>query len=298
MLIKELGEFKLIERFRRRIKLDTSVFLGSKDDCAVLKFDKQRYQLFTCDMIIEGVDFTSRDKPYLIGRKAIAISVSDISACLGIPTHCLVSMGVPKHTPLRFIDSLFKGMQDICREYKVNIVGGDLSASSRIVIDVSMLGLVEKKKLALRSGAMPGDFIFVTGDLGGSIRGKHLKFTPRLNEARFLSRNFKVNSMIDISDGLVSDLSHILEQSKAGAFIYEGLIPISKQARGLSDALTSGEDFELLFTLSPKEARRLVKRKKTNFSLIGEVVERKYNFKLVYNSGKIKDIKLKGFSHF
>jgi thiamine-monophosphate kinase len=298
MLVKDLGEFKLIERFRKRIKLDSSVIVGSGDDCAVLKFDKKRYQLFTCDMIMENVDFTLKDDPYLIGRKAVAVSISDIASSCGLPKHCLISLGVPKNTPLKFLDCLFRGMLDICREYKINIAGGDLSSSNRVVIDVSMLGLVEKKHLALRSTTKPGDYIFVTGELGGSILGKHFKFTPRVREARFLSKNFKINAMIDVSDGLVQDLNHILIQSKVGAVIYEELIPLSPQAHGLSDALNNGEDFELIFTMPQIEAKRFLNRKIINFKFIGEIVDKKYGFKLTYSSGKIKDIKLKGFTHF
>ncbi|PIP19274.1 MAG: thiamine-monophosphate kinase [Candidatus Omnitrophica bacterium CG08_land_8_20_14_0_20_41_16] len=303
MLVKDLGEFRLIERFRKRILLDSSVIAGSGDDCAVLKFDKKRYQLFTCDMIVENVDFTLKDNPYLIGRKAVAISISDIASCCGLPWYCLISMGMPKNTPVKFVDRIFKGMLDISREYNINIAGGDLSRSGRIVIDVSMLGLVEKKNLTLRSSARTGDCIFVTGELGGSILGKHLRFTPRIKEARFLAKNFKVNAMIDISDGLVQDLRHILKQSKVGAVIYEEFIPLSPKARNLSDALKSGEEFELLFTLPRKEAKRILNKKLVTFKFIGEIVDRKYGFKLINEAGKIKDINLKGnsltgFTHF
>ena len=298
MLVKDLGEFKLIERFRKQIKPDSSLIVGSGDDCAVLRFDRQKFQLFTCDMIVENVDFTLKDDPYLIGRKAVAVSISDIASSCGLPKHCLVSLGVPKNTPLKFLDRLFKGMSDICREYQINIAGGDLSSSSKVIIDVSMLGLVEKKRLTLRSAAKPGDYIFVTGELGGSILGKHFKFTPRIREARFLSENFKINAMIDVSDGLAQDLGHILSQSKAGAVIYEELIPLSPQARNLSDALNNGEDFELIFTMTQMEGKRLLKKRIINFKLIGEIVDKKYGFKLTYCSGKIKDIKLKGFTHF
>jgi thiamine-monophosphate kinase len=298
MLVKDLGEFKLIERFRKQIKPDPSVIVGSGDDCAVLEFDKKRHQLFTCDMIVENVDFTLKDDPYLIGRKAVAVSISDIASSCGLPKHCLISLGVPKNMPLKFLDRLFKGMLDICSEYKINIAGGDLSSSSRLVIDVSMLGLVEKKYLRLRSAAKPGDYIFVTGDLGGSILGKHFKFTPRVREARFLSENFKIHAMIDISDGLAQDLNHILIQSKAGAVIYEELIPLSPQARDLSGALNNGEDFELIFTMPQIEGKRLLSKRIVNFKLIGEIVDKKYGFKIAYTSGRIKDVKLKGFTHF
>ncbi len=298
MLVKNLGEFKLIERFRRKINPDPTVVVGSGDDCAVMKFDEKRYQLFTCDMITEGIDFTLKDSPYLIGRKAVSISISDIASSCGLPKYCLISLGMPKATSLKFADLLFKGMIDVCREYGINIVGGDLSSSDKIIIDVSMLGLVEKNKLTLRSMARAGDYIFVTGELGGSISGKHLNFTPRLREARFLCGKFKINAMIDISDGLAQDLSHILKQSRVGAVLYEELIPVSKEARGLSDAFNSGEDFELLFTLPQGEAGRLLRKKIAKYRLIGEIVDRKNGFKLIYSSGKIKEIKSKGFSHF
>lgn len=298
MLAKDFGEFKLIERFRKQIKPNSSLIVGSGDDCAVLQFNKKDYQLFTCDMLVENVDFTRKDDPYLIGRKAIAVSISDIASSCGLPKHCIIALGFPKNTPLKFLDRLFKGMLDTCLEYKINIAGGDLSSSNRVVIDVSMLGLVEKKYLALRSAAKPGDYVFVTGEFGGSILGKHLNFIPRVREARFLAENFKINAMIDVSDGLTQDLNHILTKSKVGAVIYEELIPLSPQARDLSDALNSGEDFELIFTMPPIEGKKLLNRRIVNFKLIGEIVDKKYGFKLAYSSGKIKDIWSKGFSHF
>ena len=298
MLVKDIGEFGLIERFRRSIRTDRSVIKASGDDCAVLRLDKFRYQLFTCDMLAEDVDFTLRDNPYLIGRKAIAVSLSDIAACAGQARYCVISLGLPKNTSLRFVDKLFRGMLDISRKYKVNIVGGDLSRSNKIIIDVSMLGQVEKRRLALRSGACPGDIIFMTGSIGESISGKHLKFTPRLREARFLARNFKINAMIDISDGLAQDLRHILDKSGSGAVIYEDLIPLSKGARNLSAALRSGEEFELLFTLARPQARKLLSKKSADFKAIGEITDKKYGFKLVDKKGRLVDIAPRGFRHF
>jgi len=298
MLIKNIGEFGLINRIKKLIKTDASVVKGPGDDCAVIKFSKDKYMLFTSDMIVEGVDFTGKDRPYLVGRKAIAVSVSDIAACAGLPRYCLVSVGLPKNTSVDFIDKLIKGMFHFAKKYGINIVGGDLSRARQLTIDVSMLGIVEKKNLALRSGAKIGDIIFVTGKLGGSILGKHLRFTPRLKEARFLVKNFRVNSMIDISDGLTQDLGHILEESSSGAIIYEDLIPISKQARNLNDALYWGEDFELLFTVSAYEAKKLYRKKLTGFKPIGEIVDKKYGLRLVDKRGRDKIIKPKGFQHF
>ncbi len=298
MLISKLGEFGLIDRIKKSIKTDASVVKGPGDDCAVIKFSKDKYMLFTSDMIVEGVDFTGKDRPYLVGRKAIAVSVSDIAACAGLPRYCLVSVGMPGSTSVDFIDKLIKGMFHFAKKYGINIVGGDLSRARQLTIDVSMLGIVEKKNLALRSGAKIGDIIFVTGKLGGSILGKHLRFTPRLKEARFLVKNFRVNSMIDISDGLTQDLGHILKESSSGAIIYEDLIPISKQARNLNDALYWGEDFELLFTVSAYEAKKLYRKKLTGFKPIGGIVDKKYGLRLVDKRGRDKIIKPKGFQHF
>jgi len=300
MSLSKLGEFALIDRFKRLIKLDKTVFKGTGDDCAVLKFDRKHYQLLTSDMIVEGVDFTSGTNPYLVGRKAIAVSVSDIAACGGIPGHCLVSLAMPRQTKLEFVDNLFRGMREVAEKYGINIVGGDLSRSRQLTIDVSMLGLVKKKELVLRSGARAGDFIFLTGPLGGSFKsGHHLKFTPRIKESRYLAENFNLHSMVDISDGLIADLGHILERSQKGAVIYEELIPKNKYALSLKDALYSGEDFELLFTLPQDAARRLLKKQKgMRFFLIGQIISGPKKILLVDVKRRCRELETKGFRHF
>lgn len=298
MLLNKIGEFGLIGRLKKRIKLDSSVIKGTGDDCAVLKLDKNNYQLFTCDMLVEGVDFTSNELPYLIGRKALAVSVSDIAACAGTPRYCLVSLGLPVNTRLEFVDKLMKGMLEIAKQFKINIVGGDISRAGRLTLDVGMLGIVEKKKLALRSGAEIGDVIFVTGALGGSIRGKHLNFTPRVKEARFLVKNFKVKAMIDISDGLIQDLRHILKESGTGAVIYEDLLPKSKDAHDLDEVLYMGEDFELLFAVSKNAAQKLCASRVPGFSAIGQITDKRYGLKVFDKNGKEKKLKNLGFRHF
>jgi len=298
MLVSKIGEFGLIKRFNRQIKTDASVIKGSGDDCAVLECDKNRYQLFSCDMIVQDIDFTLKDAPYLIGRKSLAVTLSDIAACAGLPRYGLISIGMPPNTSVEFLDEVTRGILSLAKKYKINIVGGDISRASKLVFNASLLGIVEKKNLVLRSGAKIDDIIFVTGALGGSIFGKHLRFTPRIKEARFLVKNFRVNSMIDISDGLAQDLGHILEQSKVGARIYEDLIPLSKQARNLADALYMGEDFELLFTVSRNEGKKILSKKLNNFKPIGEIVSRKRGLRLIDKSNREKIITPKGFQHF
>ncbi|MDD5348329.1 MAG: thiamine-phosphate kinase, partial [Candidatus Omnitrophica bacterium] len=216
MNISRLGEFGLIQRIRRQIKTGPSVVQGIGDDCAVIRYSRDEYLLYTCDMIVEGIDFTRGTDPVLVGRKAIAVSISDIAACGGIPSHCLVSLGLPKQTPVGVVDRLYKGITGIAREFNVDVVGGDISKADRLVLDVSMAGLVKHRHLALRSAARPGDILFATGSFGGSIRGKHLTFVPRLAESQYLVRNFGVHAMIDVSDGLLQDLSHILAESRVG----------------------------------------------------------------------------------
>lgn len=298
MQLSKIGEFGLIERFRKKIKTDSSVVVGSGDDCAVLKFDRKHYQLLTCDMIIEGIDFTLKDSPYLIGRKALAISISDIAACAGIARYAVISLGLPRNTKVGFIDKLFEGVRSVADEFKVNIVGGDISESDRLILDASILGVVEKNNLVLRSGARPKDIIFTTGSFGGSIIGKHFKFQPRLKESRYLVENFKINSMIDVSDGLVQDLGHIVEDSNVGGVLYEEQIPLSKDACNLEDALYSGEDFELIFTCSQKMAGKILSKKPSAFKAIGEILDKKQGFYLIDKTGRVKPFDKDGFRHF
>lgn len=298
MRLKDIGEFGLIKRFQKKIRIDSSVIKGSGDDCAVLKLNKSSYQLFTCDMIVEGVDFLKTSDLGLVGQKALGMSISDIAACGGVPKHAVVALGLPKNMPVDQIDCLAKGLFNLARKFNINIVGGDISASSQLIIDVSMLGIVKKNKLCLRSGARAGDIIMVTGDFGGSIKGKHLKFTPRLNEAQFLVNNYKINAMIDVSDGLVADLGHVLKHSCAGAVLYESLIPLSKQAQGTEEALCSGEEFELLFTASRDQASKIIKSAKYRFRVIGEIMPQAFGLRLINCKNRYAKLKLKGYRHF
>lgn len=277
---------------------DASVVKESGDDCAVLTWDKHNYQLFTTDMIVEGVDFKKDENLALVGRKALAISISDIAACAGIPRHAVVALGLPRNLQVNQVDLLAKGMFDLAKKFRINIVGGDISSADKLIINVSMLGSVEKNKLCLRSGAKKGDLIMATGEFGGSIEGKHLRFTPRLQEARFLTDNFKINAMIDVSDGLLQDLGHILEQSSVGAVIYESLIPLSKAAGGVDEALCSGEEFELLFTASRGQANKIIKSSKYRFKVIGEIMPKSFGLRLINLKNQYSKSGICGFEHF
>lgn len=303
MRIKDLGEIGLIRRISAKVRTDGSVVRGIGDDTAVIKWTNDKYMLFTCDMLVEDVHFRrALARPFQIGWKALARNISDIAAMGGVPKYALVSVGLDPDLPVSFADGIFRGMNELAGKFKINLVGGDTVRSKKIVIDISLIGEVEKGCLALRSGAKCGDAIFVTGFLGGSIKGRHLDFMPRIKEARTLVKNFKVNSMIDISDGLLLDLSRVLDASYAGALIYEDLIPVSRCASSFDDAVTGGEDFELLFTMPHKEAERLIKRNVAKFdvpiSLIGEVTSKRCGYRLMGRDWREKKIDKKGFLHF
>src|SRR3989338_1104945 len=267
MNVSDLGEFGLIEKIRKYAPMTAGVVKGIGDDTAVLRHTRDKYLLFTTDMLVEGTHFKRRMGGAGIGHKALACSISDIAAMGGVPTHAVVSLGVGPKMPLRFVKDVYKAMGALAKRFGISIVGGDTVRSDQVVINVALLGEVEKKHLVTRSGAKPGDWIFVTGTLGRSLAtGKHLNFTPRLKEAQFLVRNFKPSAMIDVSDGLAGDLNHILKASRVGARLWEEAIPRTKGAT-LQQALTDGEDFELLFTVREKQAVRLLKF----FFPIGEI---------------------------
>ena len=302
MDIKHFGEFNLIKRLTKGIKTDKSVVVGIGDDAAVLEYSKKEYLLLTCDMLVENVHFLRKTMPEDVGWKSVCCSISDIAAMGGEPKWLAVSIGLPKNLKLEYIDGIYKGIKKTALRFNVSIVGGDTVSSEKVVIDVAMIGSVKKKNLVLRSGAKLGDAIFVMGSLGNAVKtGKHLRFTPRLKESQVLVNNFKINSMMDISDGLSADLGHILEMSKAGAIIYEKYIPKARGA-SLESALSEGEDFELLFTVSKKEASRIMKifprMSKTRLTFIGEIIKPAFGLVMIDKDKKLVQVKPKGFNHF
>ncbi len=258
MKISRLGEFGLIDALKKYAPTSKAVIKGIGDDAAVLPYSKKEYLLLTTDMLFEDTHFTRRMPPQAIGHKSLACSISDIAAMGGRPTFAVVSIGIPKNLSVRFIKDVYKGIERTARDFNVSIVGGDTIKTDKMVINVALLGLVEKKYLTTRDGARAGDWIFVTGPLGGSFKsGRHLQFSPRLAQARFLVENFKPNAMMDISDGLGGDLNHILKASRVGARLDHASIPRHKGA-SLSRALNDGEDFELLYMLSAAKAHQLM----------------------------------------
>lgn len=303
MKIKDINEIGLIRRLSKDFRLDKTVIKGPGDDAAVIKWTKDKYLLYTCDMTIERVHFDLRNAtPFQAGWKALGRNISDIAAMGGVPRYAVVSLAISPERKLSVADGICRGLKSIADRFGVNIVGGDMAVSKNIFIDVSLIGEVEKKKLVLRGGAKIGDVILVTGSLGRSIKGKHLNFIPRVDEAREILKKFKINSMIDISDGLALDLYRILEASGAGATIYESAIPLSKDAVSVNNALYDGEDYELLFTMGVKEARAFYRttlnKIKTPVSIIGEITAKRDGCIIVKKDGREENIKIKGYLHF
>ncbi len=261
-----MTEFELIRRLTRSLPTNKSVVVGAGDDCAVLDFAlPDRLLLFKTDAVVEGVHFAPGTAPERIGHKALGRCLSDIAAMAGTPVAALVTIALPRNFDAAFVEQIYAGMSVLARQFDVAIVGGETTSSpAGILISVALLGAVSRGKGVLRSGAEVGDAIFVTGELGGALAGKHLDFQPRLTEARWLAGHFPIHAMLDVSDGLAGDLRHLINASKAGAELLAASIPISREARRagklesgkppLLTALTDGEDFELLFTVASRDA--------------------------------------------
>jgi thiamine-monophosphate kinase len=247
--LADLGEDNLVRLITAKLSTDASVILGPGDDCAVVTVPKQGEQLLLkTDTIVEGVHFTPDTPARLVGRKAMARVLSDFAAMAATPKHALVTLIAPPETPVKRVLGLYEGMSKLADEHEVRIVGGETSRGSQLSLIVSMIGTAPKKKWISRSGAKAEDFIAVTGTLGGSIRGKHLKFQPRLAEAHWLVKHARVTAMMDLSDGLAKDLPRLADQSGVGFEIEPARIPITRGCT-LEQALNDGEDYELLLTL-------------------------------------------------
>ena len=319
MNIKDIGgEFALIKRITRDVK-DKNIHLGIGDDAAVLNING-KLLVITTDTLVENDHFSLKwFTPKQVGMKAIEINVSDIGAMGGKPKYALVSLVLRRDTPVKFVDELYKGMRQAGKKHGVEIIGGNITHGNELVIDIDMIGEVKKEELCLRSAAKPGDFILVSGDLGKSKAALNLFIKGKINKKN--KNNFKkiieahtepkakfhkvkkfikyIDAMIDVSDGIASDVTRICEQSKTGAIIYSDNIPIADETRraakllgenALDYALYGGEDFELIFTVSEKNLRNV------KGFLIGEITKKK-GVRL-YQKGKEKLITKHGYDHF
>lgn len=267
MKLSELGEDRLLARLLPCLKLNKAVLAGAGDDCAVLRSSrKNELLLFKTDCVVEGVHFLARDKAAAVGWKAMMRPLSDFAAMSGVPQFALITLISPSRTPVNKIDNFYRGLQKAAARFGVSIVGGETSSTrGPIVISVSVVGVVEKNRWISRNRGKAGDDLFVTGRLGGATRARHLRFVPRIKESRWLTKNFFVHAMMDLSDGLGADLPRLAKASKVGFTIDRESLPLAPGAT-IDNAVSDGEDYELLFAISPRESDRLQRSWRKKFS--------------------------------
>ena len=333
MDIKDIGELKLIQRIADNYRSSlSSIVTGIGDDAAALRISENNILLTTCDLLLEDVHFNLNfTDSYQLGRKSLAVNLSDIAAMGGTPRFFLVSLALPPHLPIEFIDDLYRGMTDLADEFDTKLVGGDTNASpDKLMINITLLGEANPDHLLKRSGAQVGDSIFVTGTLGDAALGffilefdknmnrsyshntltyRHLSPYPRIKEGRSIAENRLASAMIDISDGLLIDLRRILTLSKLGATIYLPQLPLSKEFKQyqgklkhnkIDFALKGGEDYELLFTSPQNKEKELLKLGQTlgvPVNKIGEVTSSEELLILDQNH-KSYPIDDQGYDHF
>jgi thiamine-monophosphate kinase len=335
--IEKLGEFGLINHLTKNIKLtQTSSIKGVGDDAAVLDFAGKK-ALISTDMLLEGIHFDLAYTPLKhLGYKAVQVNLSDIYAMNGTATQITISIGMSSKFPLEAIEELYEGIYLACANYNVDLIGGDTSASKQgLVISVTSIGYADEKDIVYRNGAEEGDLICVSGDLGGAYTGLQLlereklvymenpNIQPDLEgkdyiverqlkpEARkdiidlLQDMQVKPTAMIDVSDGLASELLHICKQSNKGCKLYEEKIPIDpmtyETAREFNldptvCALSGGEDYELLFTVKQADYDKI--KFKLDFTIIGYITEPNAGCNLITKSGNMHELKAQGWNAF
>lgn len=336
--IASLGEFGLIDRLMEKWPTyQPTTIRGVGDDAAVLGLQDDHYHLWSTDSLIEGIHFDLMYTPLKhLGYKAVAVNLSDIYAMNGRPTHILVSLSLSNRFSVEAIEEIYAGIRAACEQFDVDLVGGDTTASPRgLFINVSVFGQVAKEKITYRHTAKVGDIVCITGDLGAAylglqllerekqlylsnpdiqpdleqeeyLVGRQLKPVPRRDMIEAFAKNDLVpTSMIDISDGLASELFHIAHRSGVGAYLEESGVPIHPKAEQraiqfkldpITCALSGGEDYELLFTVDPQDLEKV--RFLPGIYIAGEIVPKEDGVKLHTKGGNIHPIEAQGWQHF
>jgi thiamine-monophosphate kinase len=258
MKLRELGEDRLLAQLLPSLASGKDVLVGPGDDCAVVQPPRgKNLLLLKTDCLVEKIHFESAADPVAVGWKAMMRPLSDFAAMSGIPRYALITLIVPAARSTAWVKKVYRGLNRAAARFKVPIVGGETSDTrGPAVISVSVSGFVEKNRWVSRRGGKKGDDLFVTGRLGGSIRGRHLRFLPRIEESRWLTKNFSIHAMIDLSDGLGADLPRLAAASKLGFKIDMDSLPLNPGCK-IDNAIADGEDYELLFALAPRQRKRL-----------------------------------------
>ena len=248
-LLGDLGEARILSRLAEYGGWNTRVTCGIGDDCAICRTgDPALDQVFTSDATIEGIHFRIGEDPVRVGRKAVSRVLSDLASMGASPEWILINVVAPKEMNIGSLEAIYEGIQERLHSLGGVLVGGDLTEGGPLALHVFASGTLPHGTAILRSGLLNGDLIWTTGKLGGSAVGKHLDFIPRVREGIWLRNSGWVNAMTDISDGLATDLKHMIEIKKLGAVLD---ISVLEKMSSVDQALYDGEDFELLFTTSP-----------------------------------------------
>ena len=259
--LRDISETALIQSLVGLVPLDQAPMAGPGDDCSVIDLGPQfqHLQLLKTDALVENVHFLPDAPARAVGWKAAARVASDFAAMGGQPDRFLITLALPLETAVSWVEDLYRGIGDCLQTFGGLLAGGETTrvpTGSAAVISVSATGSIRRDQLVLRSTGKPGDALFVTGKLGGSIQGKHLNFIPRLKEAGWLVRNYKPTAMMDLSDGLAQDLTRLASASGCGFVVDEASLPLNSGCT-LAQALGDGEDFEILFALAAPQASEL-----------------------------------------
>jgi thiamine-monophosphate kinase len=330
MKLREIGEFGFIDRIKGGCFIrEKNVIKAIGDDCCVFRTSADQVTILTTDMLVEDVHFLrGAIPPFKLGRKSLAVNISDIAAMGGTPREALISIAIPSDLDVEYLDTLYDGMKEIAREYEINLLGGDTTSSPKhLVINVSLVGEGKEEELLYRAGAKVGDIIFLTGYVGSSAAGldlllnnreidcwgelleAHYNPIPQVQSGRIIAGTRAANSMIDVSDGMASDLGHVCFESGVGAVIDEAKIPVTKTfekyvARFGLDfeylALHVGEDYVLLGTAPEAASKRLgaeLARAGEQFFVVGEIVEG-HGIGLIGRDGNVREVAPKGYDHF
>jgi thiamine-monophosphate kinase len=329
MDLRDIGEFGLLSRVRDWMAFSRrGLIQGIGDDVAVFE-SGNKVLLATADLLIEGVHFErSWTDPYHLGKKSLMVNLSDIAAMGGTPTYFLLSLGLPGDLPISFVSRFYRGLKDGAKQFDVGLIGGDTSLSQKIVINICLLGEGRKEEIVYRKGARVGDDIYVSGPLGDSALGlkmlqakshkikskrlieRHFSPRPRIALGRVLGQQRCATAMIDISDGLLIDARHLLEESRVGGRIWKSSVPRSNLYRRyaplyLKDpyqlALCGGEDYELLFTAPAamkEDISSLTGPLGIKATWIGRILPRREGFRIIDPDGKEYPPDCLGYEHF
>ena len=333
MTLNTIGEFGFIKKISHGCLIrPQNVIKAIGDDAAAFVVDPDKISLVTTDLLVERVHFLrSAIKGFDLGYKSLAVNLSDIAAMGGEAHEAFVSIAIPPDCPLEYLETIYDGMKRLAARFNVNILGGDTTSSKEdLIINIVVQGTVAREELLGRDTAQPGDIIVSTGFLGDSKAGLHLILNdlpldteeaqylykahvlpePHLDEGRLLAVEPGTHAAIDTSDGLSSDLGHIVEESKVGATLYAEKIPISDSLLGFCErhdfdpvayALSGGEDYTLVCTIAPEIVDSLASKFETKFNKplfpIGEINDSR-RLELIYSDGSSKPIALTGWNHF